>query len=223
MSLDALQCPTLAKLPVRSVEPRVVVIHGSGETDIAKLMDLYTRSIGPHYLITLDGGIRQFAQEARVAWHCKIEPAERALYATGWNNWCEYIWNKETNAPEQVGEEFPGYATWRKLWREGHHLNSPLELLTGAKPGDPNNRSIGIELQSPVNRGRFIYTDAQYAKLGVLLCDINKRRPHIRLERGPLLAHSDVSPMRRCTAHAGAYDPGEQFSWNTVFDLVSGA
>jgi N-acetyl-anhydromuramyl-L-alanine amidase AmpD len=107
-----------------------------------------------------------------------------------------------------------GYRFWRDTWRAAG-LQSPLELVTG---DHPNGVSVGIELQEPDSPLPDSFTDAQYTALAQLLLDVGQRQG-VPLDRRHVLAHQDVSPMRRSTA-AGGWDPGMAFKWNRLWDLV---
>ncbi len=211
---------TLTKRPliVRPEGPRAVIIHGTGESDLTKVLKYYTDENGyqPHYVIGLNGVIYQTALEYQLAYHCAIMPAERILYRAGYQHWSTHVWHAVQRVAIDKGEEQPRYRSWRDFWRHGKGLESPLDLITGSSP---NAVSIGIELQSPIKRWPEIYSLAQYQALAELVHDIGYRY-RIPLNREHLLGHSDCSPMRRSSEREGLYDPGERFSWNRLFDLL---
>jgi N-acetyl-anhydromuramyl-L-alanine amidase AmpD len=193
-----------------------VIIHTTGESDFDRIMRFYQSPDGlqPHYVIDVTGTIRRLAFEDRVAWHAKIEPLEARLYQCGYGDWSCWHWPLGKDAPEHVGQEFSGYRFWRDTWRAAG-LQSPIELVTG---DHPNGVSVGIELQQPDRSLPDCFTDAQYTALAQLLIDVGQRQG-VPLDRQHVLAHQDVSPMRRSTM-AGGWDPGMSFRWNRLWDLV---
>jgi N-acetyl-anhydromuramyl-L-alanine amidase AmpD len=215
-ALNLIDTPTKRVLSVRPGKPRAVIVHGTGETDLDKLIAYYSSAdgLGPHYLVEPGGTVRQFARETLTAYHCKIDPAEARLYQQGYAEWSCWTWRKDQ--PFHVGEEFTGYRTWRDTWRNGKGLQSPLDLVTGAHP---NSASIGIELQSLLHPTDAVFTREQYQALAELLTEVSDRHG-ILLSRDHLLGHYDCSPMRRSTGQGG-YDPGEKFNWLYLYDLLA--
>ncbi len=191
------------------------VVHGTGETDLAKCLALYKKpsGIGPHYLVALDGTVYYVVDERQVAYHAATPPSEASLYRTGWQNWSRFKW--DSGVAVDTGGQFPGYRAWREQWfNRGYQ--SPLDLATR---GRTNSTSIGIELQSPAKRTSKIYHPAQYAALADLLNDAG-RRNKIAINRETVLGHSDVNPLRRCN-ESGCWDPGVRFDWFYLWDLVT--
>lgn len=91
-----------------------------------------------------------------------------------------------------VDEEF-------RAWHAG------LSLWQGIP--DVNSRSVGIEIANPGHDfGYTPFTDEQMQSVIDLCHDIKTR---YRIPAKNILAHSDVSPMRK-------KDPGELFSWKTL-------
>lgn len=212
MSVQILPALTQRKLPERTAPIEAVIIHTTGDSDLAKIMRFYEAPDGlqPHYVIDVGGVIRRVAWEHQVAWHCKIDPAEARLYQLGYGEWSNWTWRDER--PVHLGSEFPGYRFWRAEWSG---LQSPLELVTGSHP---NSSSIGIELQQPAKPTGDVFTDQQYDALANLLIDVHERTS-MSLDRKHLLGHQDCSPMRRCSA-AGGWDPGQRFNWMRLWDLL---
>jgi N-acetyl-anhydromuramyl-L-alanine amidase AmpD len=205
--------PTHHNLPWRMGPVRAIVIHASGETDLDKCLDWYTdakgsntKAIAPHYLVTATGTIRRIVDEKRVAYHAGLDPAEVALYRKGWATWSRFEWRGR--GPVDAGGEFAGYATWRRTWPR---LDSPLELITGAKP---NATSIGIEVQSLSKPTAEVFAPEQYIALIELLDGLCARHKVAR-DRAHILGHYDVSPLRRSRS-TGSFDPGEHFDWRRV-------
>lgn len=210
MGLEAKQFRTKAPLAVRDSEIKHVIVHGTGEVALAKCLSLYVHSkTQPHYMIDLAGELYQFCEEHEIAGHAGMPAAERLMYRAGYQHWSCFEWDAENRIAVPGGQELPRYRHWRDYWRVGRNMESPLDIIGPS----PNHVSIGIELLSPVRRGPNIYTDAQYGRLAALLIEISARYT-LRLERGTVLGHSDVSPMRRY------YDPGDKFNWNKLWDLI---
>ncbi len=218
--LNIIDNPTAAPLPQRTQPVSAIICHttGSGST-WQQILNFYTDAHGyqPHYAIELDGTIHRTAAETLVAWHTAIMAPERALYQQGYDTWSHWNWPLSANAPQDTGSEYPGYATWRDMWRPAGK-DSPLDLPTGAYP---NNVSIGIECQQPPDNQKTadIFTDAQYTSLIALVKDIVTRYS-LNVDRLSILGHYDCSPMRRST-RAGGWDPGDAFNWSRLFNGVS--
>lgn len=206
--------PTARILPARTKPIRSAIVHTTGDTELAKILAWYTSADGyqPHYFIDYDGTKHRIVPEDHIAWHCKIEDAEARLYQQGYAEWCRWIW--QDDRPVQLASEFAGYRQWRDEWG-AKGLHSPLELVTNAYP---NSYSVGIELRQPVQPGPIIFTDDQYSSLAELLGDISCRN-QFPADRSHFLGHSDCSPMRRCNP-SGPWDPGRDFSWMRVWDLL---
>lgn len=207
--------PTARVLPDRKEPARAFIIHGTGETDLKRVLRYYRSADGlcPHYLITPAGAIYGIADEGKIAYHAATGKEEAALYRMGWANWSQFAWND--GAPKHLGGEFTGYRDWRETWFERGY-QSPLDLVT---VGRTNALSIGIELLSLPKPTSKVFSPAQYASLAWLLVErgkANKIDPH----RETVLGHSDTNPLRRCTAQ-GSYDPGFRFSWNDLWDLIT--
>lgn len=213
MGVQIIGALTQRELPERPHPAIAAVVHTTGSTDLAKIMAFYRdpKGLQPNDCIATDGTIYRIAWEDRIAYHCKIDPAEARLYQRGYAEWSTWIWKNER--PEHVGDEWSGYRTWRDTWRA--ECQSPLDLVTGAHP---NTVSHGIELQQPEKPTKDIFTDAQYDALARRLEDLHATIG-LQLDRRHVLGHSDCSPMRRCTA-AGPWDPGRAFNWNRVWDLL---
>jgi N-acetyl-anhydromuramyl-L-alanine amidase AmpD len=207
---------TARVLPERTRPVQAIIVHTTGDRDLDKILRWYGSPDGlqPHYVIAVDGAIYRIAWEDRVAWHSKIDPLEARLYQRGYQEWSRWHWPLGADAPRCLGEdEFAGYRSWRARWRDGRGYQSPLELVTG---DHPNSVSVGIELQATDKSG--VFADAQYDRLAALCVDIAGRQ-QLQLDADHVLAHQDVSPMRRSTS-AGGWDPGELFQWNRLWDLV---
>lgn len=187
-----------------------MVLHGSGETDLDKCINWYTHPRGnqPHYLVTAIGSIRRFVDEDHVAYHAGRKPAE-SIYHQGFAVWSRYVW-RDNDAHDAMIEQ-PRYRTWRETWpgRE-----SPFDLITGASP---NQRSIGIEVQSLDHPTPVVFEPIQYKALAELLVDVCGRWK-IPIDREHVIGHYDVSPLRR-SGPGGSYDPGERFSWDRLWEL----
>lgn len=213
--LDVIDTPTRRQLPERLKPPTCVVIHGTGEVDLDRILAWYTSASGlqPHYFITATGSIRRIVDEQRVAYHAGLDPAEVELYRQGWEVWSRHVW-KDKRAHD-LGVEQPRYRSWRDQWRRTVDVQSPLDLITGVRP---NLVSVGIEVQSLEQPTREVFEPAQYQALASLLVDVCGRWK-IPLDRDHVLGHQDVSPLRRTTA-GGGYDPGERFSWARLWDLT---
>ncbi len=216
MSIDILEYPTQRVLPARQEPIAAVVIHTTGETDLDRILKFYTDPLGlqPHFLVEVTGTIRRIVKESLVAYHAKIEDDEARKYVLGYEGWSHYVWSG-TSAFD-FGSEYPGYREWRDKWVSGGK-QSPIDLVTGRHP---NACSIGIELQQPTDdlKTADIFLDVQYEQLASLLADIWQRQK-IPLTHETVLGHYDVSPMRRCTVH-GSWDPGQNFAWNRLWDLL---
>src|SRR6185295_17365458 len=87
--VNLIETPTKRVLAVRDDKPRAVIVHGTGETDLDKLLAYYTAAdgLGPHYLIEPHGTVRRFVDEDRIAYHAKIDTAEAHLYQLGYAEW----------------------------------------------------------------------------------------------------------------------------------------
>lgn len=213
--MNVTQAPTKHDLPKRETPVRAIIVHTTGDNNLQKILAYYqsTDGLQPHYVIGIDGIIYQVADERLIAYHCKIDKQEAIHYRMGWSHWCRWVW--QNDRPVETSQEFAGYVEWRDTWRRLGY-QSPLELVTVDRP---NSYSIGVELQQPVKPvAGQIFTEPQYQSLAELLNDIGERHD-IKLDRGTLLGHSDVSPMRRCNA-SGPWDPGAQTNWNKIFDLL---
>lgn len=214
--LMLLKTPTKNQLQPRKLSRiRAIIIHTTGATDLDKVCAYYGGSdekVNPHYLINTTGLVRQFSDEDRIAYHCKLWPSERAVYEKGYGVWSRYKWQK----PEAIetDAELPNYAQWKATFPT---LRSPLELPTG---GSPNANSIGIELLQPlpeqVTKGIFL--DEQYEALALLLGDITHRLELPRDHR-TILGHYDVSPLTRSDSKGG-WDPGRDFDWLRVLSRL---
>lgn len=213
--MNIIDTPTKRVLKKRDNKPISVVLHSTGETDLDKILAWYTHpeGLGPHYFIETIGTVRRIAAENLIAYHAKIDKAEANLYQMGYQYWSQWIWLKDK--PVNKGEEQSNYRLWRETWRD-QGKQSPLDLVTKSSP---NTFSVGIELQQPTSPTADIFTDEQYDSLTQLLIDIGKRND-IALDREHILGHYDVSPMRRSNSK-GSWDPGEKFSFNRLFDLIT--
>lgn len=216
MPVDIIDTPTERELLKRSKPPRAVVVHTTGATNLERIIRYYRSKDGlqPHYMIDLSGAVRRFVDEGKVAYHCAIKDARARLYQLGYATWREWTWDKNKLEPVHQGQEFSGYRAWReKHFARGRQ--SPLDLVTGAHP---NATSVGIELQQPEQPGPNIFTPAQYSALAELLVDIGGRYGLV-LDAETVLGHYDCDPMNRCNA-GGSTDPGRDFAWNILWDLV---
>lgn len=207
--------PTERKLPARKEAPRCFVIHGTGATNLKKILAFYQSPDGlcPHYVIDTTGIVYQTAGEHLAAYHAGTPESERALYKMGWQNWSRFVWKNDR--PEHIGQEFTGYRSWREQWFDRGY-QSPLDLLPG---GHTNARTIGIELVTPTTPTRMLYTPAQYRSLADLL-KARGSDNKIAINRETVLGHADVNPLRRCNAF-GPWDPGLNFSYNHLWDLIT--
>lgn len=215
MSVQIIGALTKRSLPTRTRPIVGQLVHTTGDQDLDKILRWYESADGlqPHYVIAVDGTIYRIAWDTVIAWHAKIDPLEARLYRQGYQTWSTWTWPLGKDAPVHVGDEFSGYASWRTKWRDGKHLQSPLDLVTGAFP---NSCAIGIELQATDKPG--IFTSEQFAALANL--SIDRATEHgYPLDADHVLGHQDVSPMRRSTS-AGGWDPGDRFEWNRLWDLV---
>lgn len=214
MALNIIDFPTKRVLPPRTKSINSVVIHTTGETDLDKILAWYTNTNGlqPHYLIETTGTIRRIVDEARIAWHTKIEPLEASAYSKGWDYWSRCTWIEKSKAVQISPNPYAGYTSWSNTWR-ARKIEHPLQLVTGSSP---NSVSLGIELQQPDKNSitPTIFTPEQYDSLDELLGDICVRHDVPR-KRNPILGHYDCSPMRRCTIRGG-WDPGDAFDWARV-------
>lgn len=205
MVVKRIQCEKPHK--PRAHQIRAIVIHATGTTDLDKILRYYQTSssgIGPHYMISLDGTVYQFAEESETAYHCGRSAENDAHYAAGREEWLRVV---KGDKARQL-EPFSGYASWCASWPT---LDSPLDLETGSHP---NGRSIGIECQSPKHRLPAVFTDEQYATLRELVAEV-AARCGVPLARRHVLGHSDVDPISRC-GKGGSWDPGEGFEWGRV-------
>lgn len=206
---------TARDLPARKEPARCFIVHGTGQTNLKKVLAYYqsTNGLCPHYVIGTDGTVYQTADEGLIAYHAATPENERALYRMGWQNWSRFVWKKDK--PEHIGGEFPGYRWWRETWKDRGY-DSPLDLLP---QGKTNAVTIGIELVTPASPSKRLYQPAQYESLAQLL-RARGLDNHIPINRETVLGHSDVNPLRRCTER-GPYDPGLAFSYNHLWDLVT--
>jgi len=209
--MNLTKTPTKRVLPRRPGKASAVVVHTTGDTDLAKILRFYLSSDGyqPHYLIDKTGLIHQFVEEDHVAYHAKIGVNEAALYAQGWLAWSRQV-KTGSDRFRDAGAVYSGYLSWRKRWPS---LRSPLDLVTGRHP---NYTSIGIELQQPFDKELTpdIFLNPQYSALLELLTDISNRTK-IPIDKTHVLGHYDCSPMNRSTSRGG-WDPGEKFNWTRI-------
>lgn len=193
-------------LPVRSGHASRVIVHSTGETDLAAIIKFYTtpNSVCPHYVIAHDGTISKIVPEDRVAWHVAYDGAVAALYAKGaqeWQRWRMRAGKPDRSAPDGY------YAGWIARWPG---VDDP-RTLAGARP---NYMSIGIELQALELPTPRIFTDAQYVALTELTADICKRLSIVP-SRSTVFGHSDADPIARSN-DKGQWDPGALFDWQSV-------
>lgn len=216
MAVQIIGALTKRVLPERTRKIAAIILHTTGDQNLDKILRWYDSPDGlqPHYVIACDGTIYRIAWEDHVAWHAKIDALEARLYQQGYQNWSRWNWPIGADAPKHLGEdEFAGYRSWRTRWREGKGYQSPLDLVTG---DHPNSVSVGIELQATAKPGAF--TDVQYATMAALVVDVGQRNG-LSLDASSVLAHQDVSPMRRSSL-SGGWDPGDLFDWNRTWDLI---
>lgn len=213
--LAIIQTPTARVLPARKDKVRAFIIHGTGQTDLKRILRFYQSADGlcPHYVIGADGAIYQTADEGKIAYHAATGKEEWALYKLGWQNWSCFEWNG--GQPRHLGGEFSGYRWWRETWFERGY-QSPLDLVTA---GMTNRVTVGIELQSLEKPTAKQYTDAQYRSLADLLANRGKALGVVP-NRETVLGHSDVNPLRRCNAQ-GSWDPGYRFDYLYLWDLLT--
>ena len=172
----------------RTAPPVAVVLHSTGDTDLAAVLRYYRRGgVGPHYLIDADGALYQFVAESQVAWHAGIRAEQAGRYRRGPHAW-----------------ERADYPLWSHRWPG---LGSPLELVTG---DSPNQRSVGIECLALHHPTTAIFSDAQYDSMSALVAQVCKRWS-IPLDREHVLTHSDVNPLAR-----GDRDPGSALDWSRL-------
>lgn len=216
--MNLVESPTRRKLPHRLSPALAIVVHGTGQTDLAKCLAWYTSAAGegPHYLIAANGVVHRFAAENRVAYHAAMRPDEKALYLQGYDVWSRWVWPMGTSRPVEIGGEYAGYRFWRDRWRP--RIESPLGLPTGETP---NFLSIGIEVQSLEKPPREVFSAEQYTALGALVRVVALRNG-IPLDRDHVLGHQDISPMRRANPRGGT-DPGDNFNWDRLWSLVAAA
>lgn len=213
--LAIVQAPTARPLRTRTEKIRAFVIHGTGQTDLKKILRFYQAEDGlcPHYFIASNGTIYQHANEDLIAPHAATGKEEAALYRMGWQNWSRFAWND--GQPKHLGGEFSGYRWWRETWFERGY-QSPLDLVTAGKT---NATTVGIELQSPSKPLPIGYTEPQYRSLADLLANRGKALGIVP-NRETVLSHSDTNPLRRCRAD-GPFDPGYRFSFLHLWDLIT--
>ncbi len=216
--MNLVETPTRRKLPRRIAPIVAIVVHQTGQTDLAKCLAWYTAEAGegPHYLVTAAGVVHRFTGENRVAWHAAIKPDEQRLYRQGWATWSRWIWPSGTNEPVEVAGEFAGYRSWRERWRP--RIESPLDLPTGKAP---NYLSIGIEVQSLEKPTATVFNPVQYTALGELIRVVAMRNG-VPIDRDHILGHQDVCPLRRTNPRGGT-DPGDRFDWDHLWSLVRGS
>jgi AmpD protein len=73
-----------------------------------------------------------------------------------------------------------------------------------------NDFSIGIELEGTET---IAYTSAQYQQLAVVIKLLLNQYPNLNKQR--IVGHSDIAPLRKT-------DPGDAFSWSTLWTLLDG-
>jgi N-acetyl-anhydromuramyl-L-alanine amidase AmpD len=213
--MNTVDAPTARALPKRNAKPVCFIVHTTGATDLPAVLKFYRADDGlcPHKVIDLAGTVYRIADENHVAWHCKVDDSEAALYKQGYGTWSEWVKKKEGLV--HVGYEASNYFEWRDRWCD--RFRSPLDLLSGAHP---NYVSIGVELLQPVTPGVGIFTDAQYQALADVLLDSGERWG-ISLSRDTVLGHYDADPIARSTS-GGGWDPG-LIDWNRLWDLLKPA
>lgn len=193
-------------LPNRSYPASRVIVHSTGETDLAAVIKFYTSpgAVCPHYVIAHDGTINKIVPEDHVAWHVAYAPGVAATYGKGLQEWQR--WRMRAGKLDMSARE-GYYAAWTARWPG---LEDP-RTLAGPRP---NYMSIGIELQALEAPTRRIFTDAQYAALVELTSDICKRLSIVPSQR-TVFGHSDADPIARSNDR-GQWDPGALFDWHTV-------
>lgn len=215
-TLNMLDTPTLNKLQPRPLSRiRGIVVHGSGETDLDKVLAYYRKSDDaacPHFLVETTGLVRRFCDLDRIANHAAMPEAERAAYSNGLAYWTRCRWDAKTKTVLSTATPRKCFDWWIRRWPG---RQSPLALATGASP---NRNSVGIELLSPITRGPRIYSQSQYEQLALVIVHTCRR---LGLKIGPetVVAHSDANPLRRIADEAGAYDPGEKFDWDFLWSM----
>ncbi len=192
------------------------MLHTTGSSNLKDILNFYHDVDGyqPHYLIAYDGSIYRIVNEKYVAYHAKIEEHEAKLYSLGFVEWSSWVYSNGNYICKN--SFYPGYVEWKKRWYD--RFQSPLDLVTGSSP---NRRSIGVEIQQTVYPMPLqIFTDAQYQACAELVNDICARN-RIVVSKDTVVSHSDLSPMRRCTAR-GPWDlPTPGFGWERLFQLIS--
>jgi AmpD protein len=73
-----------------------------------------------------------------------------------------------------------------------------------------NDFSIGIELEGTDDSP---FADVQYQQLAQMILSLIDQYPTLSLDR--VAGHSDIAPGRKT-------DPGIQFDWDRLFELIAG-
>lgn len=193
-------------LPNRSVAASRVIVHSTGETDLAAILKFYTTpgSVCPHYVVAHDGTVHGIVPEDHVAWHVAYAADVAATYGKGlqeWQRWRMHGGKLTKSARDGY------YAGWNARWPG---LSDP-RTLAGPRP---NYMSIGIELQALDVPTARIFTDAQYTALVELTSDICKRINIVPSQR-TVFGHSDADPIARSNDN-GQWDPGVKFDWEAI-------
>lgn len=211
---------TARELPRREGLVSAIVLHTTGDTDLAKILKFYQSPDGlqPHYVVAVDGSIYHTAHESRVAYHCMIAAVEAAVYAQSFERWSRCVWQDASSQALDLGALQSRYGAWRDEWLIGRGKQSPLELATGRRP---NLASVGIELQASDKEPPAGFTDAQYKAAARLVANVAGRRG-VPIDREHVLGHADCSPLRRCGA-AGPWDPPRAFDWPRFLSLARAA
>lgn len=175
------------------------------EATLAKALDIYTRSGGPHYVIGWDGTtVATIADDQIRGAHAGITDATvRSAYLNG--GW-------ESRVSPQ------GVALWKARWPGA---KSPIDLIPNRNPSNINDYWIGVEMIPVTSGGAAWYppaypgsrfSAAQHASARRLADEIANRYGFPAGWKSPsqsrLVGHSDLNPVDRDTPGLPLWDPG---------------
>lgn len=180
-----------------------------GAKALAKAVDLYTSSGGPHYVIGHDGTIVATVADER------IRGAHAGMSNTPANVQAAYRartgWEKFLSAR--------GADLWHQRWPG---KASPTDLIPGGDLGSINTLWLGIEMIPITSDGRTYFappafpgarfTAAQHSAARELVHDIARRHQFPSGWEGKastrLVGHSDLNPVERDSPSLPLWDPG---------------
>lgn len=202
--MTSIQHTTAFRHPQRAQTIVSLVVHTTGDTDLAAVLHYYkhsSRGVAPHYLIALDGTVHVLVPEDEIAYHAGYGN-QKVLYQQGWE-----VWSRRSPTDSLP---WPGYIWWRERWPS---LNSPLDLPAGAAP---NGSTVGVELLSSKRRLPEVVTEAQYVAVAELAQDVAARY-NFPMDAQHVIGHEDLNPIARCDKRGG-WDPGisRGFRWDRV-------